>query len=257
MSRFSSKYESVGSISMIMLPLYIIFFIIALPFRILHTILSMLSNAFLGLIPLGGYAPSPEAVFRMSPSVCYLSPADIKAQPELEALNQKVIEIVDRQLRSGRQLGVIVCAYHKGVEVVHVGGGVYRRCAQNGCGKSVLGGDVGTSATGGSCRGDPWEPVAPSTLFLLQSVTKGVCAAGIMALLDRGVLKADALVADYWPEFGRHHGKGKVGPPLTQEYSRGGQFKMTPQKSPSATPTTYFGRFLPFSMSLRWYPLDR
>ena len=73
------------------------------------------------------------------------------------------------------EVGAAVCAYWRGEPVVDLWGGVADR-------KS----------------GRPWQA---DTLVLVFSTTKGVTAACVHALAERGVLDLDAPVARYWPEF--------------------------------------------------------
>ena len=65
-------------------------------------------------------------------------------------------------------------------QILHVGGGLQR--------------PVG---------GSGWRPVGPGTRFMIQSCTKGVCAAAALTLVDDGRLDYDRTVASYWPAFAR------------------------------------------------------
>nr|GEU86955.1 beta-lactamase domain-containing protein 2-like [Tanacetum cinerariifolium] len=56
---------------------------------------------------------------------------------------------------------------------------------------------------------DDRRPVQPSSLFPLFSVTKGVTAGMVHWLADKGKLKLDENVANFWPEFGTN-GKEQV-----------------------------------------------
>ena len=77
-----------------------------------------------------------------------------------------------------------------------MGGGVMRPCG-------------GACLSSSSSSSSPWRPVTASTQFMIQSVTKAVCAAGALALVGRGKLDYDAPVSQYWPEFAAH-GKGAM-----------------------------------------------
>ena len=99
------------------------------------------------------------------------------------ALNAKVKSLVDKQISDGRQIGVQVCAY-KGGEMI-----------------------VDTWA--GTMGLDDHRPVQPDSLFCCFSAMKGVTAILVHMLADRGIINYDALVTDYWPEFGKH-GKERV-----------------------------------------------
>jgi CubicO group peptidase (beta-lactamase class C family) len=46
-------------------------------------------------------------------------------------------------------------------------------------------------------------PVTPTTVFRIQSMTKQLTATGIMLLAERGMLRTDASLADFFPEFPR------------------------------------------------------
>ncbi len=81
------------------------------------------------------------------------------------------------------ELGASVCVIHKGERVVDLWGG----CADR-------------------KTGQPWERHTMGTVF---SSTKGIAAAALLMLLDRGLYELDAPVADYWPEFAEH-GKGTI-----------------------------------------------
>ncbi|MEU6660670.1 serine hydrolase domain-containing protein [Streptomyces sp. NPDC046821] len=52
----------------------------------------------------------------------------------------------------------------------------------------------------------PWEQ---GTAQIMRSATKGVAAAALLLLHQRGALDLDAPVGDYWPEF-KQHGKERV-----------------------------------------------
>jgi CubicO group peptidase (beta-lactamase class C family) len=58
---------------------------------------------------------------------------------------------------------------------------------------------IGTADPAGSGR-----LVDASTLFTAFSVTKGVTAAALGVLVERGIVDYDARVTDFWPEYGQH-----------------------------------------------------
>ena len=97
--------------------------------------------------------------------------------------NHVVLDLLDKQIAEHRQLGVQVAAFVNGEPVIDV---VAR----------VIGPD------------GP-RPVAPDTLFLSFSSTKGQTPLLIHQLADRGLLDYDAPVAEYWPAFGQH-GKDRL-----------------------------------------------
>jgi CubicO group peptidase (beta-lactamase class C family) len=74
------------------------------------------------------------------------------------------------------EVGAALCCYHAGDPVVDLWAGVAR------------------PSTGEEWRAD--------TLALLFSTTKGITAACIHLLVERGKLRLDAPLADVWPEFG-------------------------------------------------------
>lgn len=81
------------------------------------------------------------------------------------------------------EVGAAVCVYHHGRPVVDLWGGRADRES-----------------------GRPWEQ---DTLQLVFSTTKGIAAACVHLLGERGVLDLDAPVARYWPEFAAQ-GKGEI-----------------------------------------------
>ncbi|GKC40236.1 beta-lactamase domain-containing protein 2-like protein, partial [Tanacetum coccineum] len=85
---------------------------------------------------------------------------------------------VEAKLRS-----FLVCAYKDGQVIIDTAAG-------------VLGKD------------DP-RPIQHDSLFPLFSVTKGVTAGMVHWLADKGKLKLDENVANFWPEFGRN-GKEQI-----------------------------------------------
>jgi CubicO group peptidase (beta-lactamase class C family) len=119
---------------------------------------------------------------------CFLEEKDINAaksvtKVDIVKLNEKVNSVLKEHLESGRQLGVAVVAYYRGKIVVHVTGGVHRT----------------------SCGKPTWLPVIPSTRFMIQSVTKSVCACGVLSLVSKGYLNYEDKVASIWPEFASEH----------------------------------------------------
>ncbi len=98
-------------------------------------------------------------------------------------VNASVQRLIERQVDEGRQIGVQVCAYHRGARIV-----------------DAWAGRMGPA--------DP-RPVGPDALFLAWSAGKGVAALLVHQLVDRGLLAYDEPVARYWPAFGQH-GKDRV-----------------------------------------------
>ena len=96
-----------------------------------------------------------------------------------DALNTAVCKILKRQVAEGNQLGICVAAYHYGRLVCSCAAGVMRPIDGSG----------------------PWQPVKEDTLFLCNSLTKGVTATAFMQLVDEGVIDIDEPVSSVWPEF--------------------------------------------------------
>ncbi|HXH21356.1 MAG TPA: serine hydrolase domain-containing protein [Dehalococcoidia bacterium] len=100
-----------------------------------------------------------------------------------EKLNQKVRELLEGQVKSGRQIGTQVAAYRYGKLLV-----------------DAWAGTMGPR--------DP-RPVQADTLFPSFSTTKGVAATALHVLADRGVIDYEAPVAKYWPAFAQN-GKERI-----------------------------------------------
>lgn len=98
-------------------------------------------------------------------------------------VNDKVSEIIEKQVNDGRQIGVQVCAYQDGEKIV--------------------------DTWAGTMGPDDTRLVQADSLFCSWSTTKGVTATAIHMLADRGLIDYDARVADYWPEF-TQNGKGEI-----------------------------------------------
>jgi len=90
------------------------------------------------------------------------------------AMQDKLNEIID----GGRDYGMQLAVYYKGELVVNAWAGVA---------------DTETR-----------KPVTENTLFPVFSVTKGITATMIHILADRGALRYDQKVCEFWPEFARN-----------------------------------------------------
>ncbi|MEO8540723.1 MAG: serine hydrolase domain-containing protein, partial [bacterium] len=99
------------------------------------------------------------------------------------AANRAIQTLIEKQVADGRQVGIQVAAYQNGAPVF--------------------------DAWAGQMGPDDARPVAPDSLFLSFSVTKGVTATAIHILADRGLIDYDAPAAKYWPGFAQH-GKERV-----------------------------------------------
>ena len=118
--------------------------------------------------------------------------AAISANPPRQGptSSQKVVatntlRTIARQLREGRQLGVQVSVWFRGEETISIVAGVYRQA----CSSSDDDDDDDAS----------WLPITTTTLLHNFSVTKGIVAALLLALVDDGVLSYDQPVSSIWP----------------------------------------------------------
>lgn len=103
----------------------------------------------------------------------------ISAEPEVRGFVspgfEPVREAFARNFAEHGEVGAACCVYRHGAPVVDIHGGVA---------------DAPT--------GRPWQA---DTLQLVFSATKGVTAACVLRLVERGAIDLDAPVARYWPEF--------------------------------------------------------
>lgn len=95
----------------------------------------------------------------------------------------RVREEFERNFAERDELGAAVCVIVDGEPVVDLWGG-----------------------TADHVTGRPWER---DTMNVVMSCSKGVTAACVHVLIDRGQLDVDKPVAHYWPEFAAH-GKGDI-----------------------------------------------
>lgn len=86
--------------------------------------------------------------------------------------------VLDDLVASGEETGLQLAVYQHGQLVIDAWAGTTRR--------------------GGS------TPVDGDTMFTVYSCSKGVTAAAIHLLAERGVVEYDAPIATYWPEFGKN-----------------------------------------------------
>jgi len=165
------------------------------------------------MLVFGSPPPEPPIVAALGRPRSFLTPAAAAAlSPHEKALTAQLAALLEQQLLSGRQLGLVVNVYYQGREIAHVGGGVHRPSGE----KSTADDDDGTRSvkdtTGSQLKSSSlspstsseqqqlglphgWKAVDAETRFLIQSVTKGVCACGALTLADRGLLDYDAPVA--------------------------------------------------------------
>jgi CubicO group peptidase (beta-lactamase class C family) len=98
-------------------------------------------------------------------------------------LNEKVKNLIEKQISQNRQIGVQVCSYQHGEQIVN-----------------SWSGKMGPSDS---------RQVQNDSLFCCFSTTKGVTSTALHILADKKILEYDDLVTKYWPEFGKH-GKDKI-----------------------------------------------
>lgn len=115
-------------------------------------------------------------------------------------LNDQVQALLQDQIERGDQLGTQVAAYRNGELLVNTWAGVA---------------DARTN-----------EPVTEDTLFSSFSTTKGVGAAAVHILADRGLLDYDDPVEKYWPEFAQN---GKANITIAQAMSHQGGLHRLPR----------------------------
>ena len=89
----------------------------------------------------------------------------------------------ERNFTEHREVGAALCVYRDGERVVDLWGGWADR--------------------------DSRRRWTPDTMTVAFSCTKGMVALMFTMLADRGQLRLDAPIADYWPEFGTH-GKERI-----------------------------------------------
>ena len=95
----------------------------------------------------------------------------------------RVQEVFEEHFEKGKELGAGVAVYIDGKLVVHLWGGYADRALTR-----------------------PWQK---DTLVNVYSTTKGMTAACVHQLIDRGLLELDQKVSHYWPEFGSN-GKEEI-----------------------------------------------
>ncbi|MGI5240432.1 serine hydrolase domain-containing protein [Dactylosporangium sp. CA-139066] len=93
-------------------------------------------------------------------------------------MQRQVQSVVDELVETGAERGLQVAVYHRGEPVVDAVAG------------------VADPVTG--------RAVTPGTPFHVTSTAKGITAAVIHVLAERGELGYDTRIAELWPEFGAH-----------------------------------------------------
>jgi CubicO group peptidase (beta-lactamase class C family) len=96
---------------------------------------------------------------------------------------ERVREAFTENFERRHELGGACCAYHRGVKVVDLWGGLRNRQT-----------------------GEPWEQ---NTMVVVHSATKGLAAMTLAAAHSRGWLDYEERVAVYWPEFAQQ-GKERI-----------------------------------------------
>jgi CubicO group peptidase (beta-lactamase class C family) len=94
--------------------------------------------------------------------------------PGFEVVREAFTENFERR----HELGGACCAYHRGVKVVDLWGGIRNKET-----------------------GEPWEQ---STMVVVHSASKGLAAMTLAIAHSRGWLDYEEPVAHYWPEFAQH-----------------------------------------------------
>ena len=94
--------------------------------------------------------------------------------PGFERVREAFTENVERR----HELGGACCAYHRGVKVVDLWGGIRNKQT-----------------------GEPWQH---STMVVVHSASKGLAAMTLAIAHSRGWLDYEERVAHYWPEFAQH-----------------------------------------------------
>jgi CubicO group peptidase (beta-lactamase class C family) len=95
---------------------------------------------------------------------------------------ERVRDVFDALLESGRDVGAGLCVFHQGRKVVDL--------------------------VGGWRDTDRSQPYTPDTLQVLYSTSKGVVALAVAMCVERGLVDYDEPVAQVWPEFataGKEH----------------------------------------------------
>ena len=128
-------------------------------------------------------------ILRRAPPRCTTPHSHAEDAFAAAPLRDAVIAAMERQLASGRQVGIAVAVYHHGQEICHVCGGVFRAA--------------------GSGWERAWTPVDGDTLFMGYSIVKGVAATCLMSSVDRGEVSYQQPVSAVWPAFAAR-GKGAV-----------------------------------------------
>ena len=96
---------------------------------------------------------------------------------------ESVREVFAENFTRRHELGGACCAYHRGLKVVDLWGGVRNKVT-----------------------GEPWES---DTMVVIYSATKGLSAMAMALAHSRGWLDYEAPVASYWPEFAQN-GKAAI-----------------------------------------------
>lgn len=90
--------------------------------------------------------------------------------------------VMDGLVASGEETGLQLAVYQHGKLVIDAWAGVTRR--------------------------DGSTPIDGETMFTVYSCSKGITAAAMHLLAERGVIEYDAPIATYWPEFGKNGKEG-------------------------------------------------
>ncbi|MCL1819160.1 MAG: beta-lactamase family protein, partial [Oscillospiraceae bacterium] len=95
-----------------------------------------------------------------------------------QAIQDKMQNMLDEIIKSGRDTGIQLAVYHKGELVVNAWAGITNL--------------------------ETKELVTEHTMFPVFSTTKGITATMLHILADRGVLNYEQKICELWPEFAKH-----------------------------------------------------
>lgn len=101
--------------------------------------------------------------------------------PEMDALRAQLSDQMDALIASGREEGMQLSVYQDGHQIIDITRGT---------------------------RDDAGTPLSPEDLVLVWSTSKGVTAAAIHLLVERGKLEYDDPICRYWPQFARNGKEG-------------------------------------------------
>lgn len=160
--------------------------------------------------------PCPATILHEHPPRCCSSRGGEDAMRKNKSANNAVIELLTEQIRSGRELGAQVFAYHKGRLVVAVCCGVYRPMDVEHEDASSTSGTNGRrghtrsplplAPAASQLQSTGWRGVDSDTIFMSYSVAKGATATAMLMLADQGKLDWNEEVDSIWPALSQPGG---------------------------------------------------